>query len=270
MNLVFPQWQGSGKTCAIQKGALAIRDILMCHEECKTILVDGNLDIEIKNNIFGYEEIKSQLSEAYSLINQYKPEKIFTIGGGCDVEIVPVSYLNEKFEGDLTVIWIDAHGDLNTPDSSPSKLFHGMPLRTLLGEGDKDILEQTLSNIMPDQLIMIGIRDLDPPETDYINEHQISVVPPSKSYRDSIFKLLDEKNTQNVYIHIDLDALDPKCFSSVLCPTEGGLLMDNLLDIVEGITAKHYVVGMGLLEYTHETKSEIELIKNLVEVGKRL
>ena len=62
-----------------------------------------------------------------------KPDKILTVGGGCGIEIPIVSYFSEKYKN-LDVLWFDAHGDLNTPESSPSKYFHGMPLRFLLEE----------------------------------------------------------------------------------------------------------------------------------------
>ena len=57
------------------------------------------------------------------------------IGGTCGAEIAPVAYLNNHYESDLAILWFDAHGDLNTPKTSLSGHFHGMVLRTLLGEG---------------------------------------------------------------------------------------------------------------------------------------
>ncbi|MGY0038106.1 arginase family protein [Pedobacter sp. NJ-S-72] len=95
------------------------------------------------------------------IISEIHPTKISTIGGDCGIEIMPISYLNKIYNGNLSIIWIDAHADLNTPESSPSKTFHGMPLRTLLGDGNKQFKELLFSTIKPEQISFIGLRDLD-------------------------------------------------------------------------------------------------------------
>ncbi|NUS03623.1 MAG: arginase family protein, partial [Nonomuraea sp.] len=60
---------------------------------------------------------------------------VVTAGGDCGVELEPVAAARRRFGERLVVVWFDAHGDLNTPDSSPSGAFHGMVLRALTGEG---------------------------------------------------------------------------------------------------------------------------------------
>ena len=60
------------------------------------------------------------------------PDIVVTVGGTCGVEAAPVAYLNERYDGNLAVVWFDGHGDLNSPATSPSGHFHGMVLRTLL------------------------------------------------------------------------------------------------------------------------------------------
>lgn len=99
----------------------------------------------------GYKEVLKQLKNACTLIDGVKPDTIFTVGGDCGVELLSVSYLNKRYNGALAVIWFDAHGDLNTPASSPIKKFHGMPLRALLGEGDEEIVRQCFSKLKAGQ-----------------------------------------------------------------------------------------------------------------------
>ncbi|WP_368501527.1 arginase family protein [Phascolarctobacterium sp.] len=57
---------------------------------------------------------------------------MFSVGGGCDADVPVIAYLNKKYGGKLTVLWLDAHGDLNSPQESQTGLFYGMPARTLL------------------------------------------------------------------------------------------------------------------------------------------
>ena len=72
------------------------------------------------------------------------PDKLFTLGGGCDADVPCLLYLNEEYRGDLTVIWFDAHGDLNTPEESATSLFYGMPLRSLMDVKCFGLLENSL------------------------------------------------------------------------------------------------------------------------------
>ncbi len=101
-------------------------------------------DLTTIDNIKCFEPILEQTKFFKEIIIDSKPDKISTIGGDCAVEIMPISYLNKIYQEDLCIIYIDAHADLNTPESSPSKAFHGMPLRTLLGEGKRRIYRLTL------------------------------------------------------------------------------------------------------------------------------
>ena len=151
LKLLFPQWQGSGSEKNLYRGVEMIRDQLLKGHGCAEIDVRLDEGLVTEKNIIGYSPIRAQLKGAVSLLKQRKPQKIFLIGGDCGTELAPVSYLNRELEGDLFVIWFDAHGDLNTPESSPSKAFHGMPLRSLLGEGEKTILDLCFSCLTPSQ-----------------------------------------------------------------------------------------------------------------------
>ena len=98
----------------------------------------------------------------------------------------------------LAVVWIDAHGDLNTPDSSPSGNAWGMPLRMLIDAGDVDAKDVTL----------LGARSLDVPEREFIEAAGI---------RQELGDLQD-----NVYVALDLDVIDPPQLD-VFMPEPGGL-----------------------------------------------
>ena len=120
--------------------------------------------LKVENKILGYSPILQQLTKVRETIWQHNPDRLFVIGGDCSIDIAPISFLNHKYARDLAVIWIDAHADLNTPASSPSHHFHGMPLRVLLGEGDAKIIELSDSVLSSKQVFLVGARDFDPPE----------------------------------------------------------------------------------------------------------
>ena len=269
MNLFFPQWQGAGRSKELLKGALELQEKYINIYEFLVVDVSAEENSKVENNILGYEEITRQFEIAKLLIDKEKPSTIFTVGGGCDVEILPVSYLNYQLEGDLTLIWIDAHGDLNTPESSPSKNFHGMPLRTILGEGDKHIVDLMFSKLFASQLVMIGQRDLDEPEKEYIDEQQINVVMIDQNNLD-IGKTLDvirSKGSNNIYVHIDLDVLNMEEFPFVMVPAPNGLKIEVLLELLKTLNSDFKIMGLSLLEYTSSDVKEIKVLSDIIKMG---
>ncbi|MBN7772777.1 arginase family protein [Clostridium aminobutyricum] len=272
MNLFFPQWQGAGRSKEILKGALEIKDNYLQNYDFFEVPVDEEEIDEITNNILGYKKILRQSKQANLLIAKKEPDSIFTIGGGCDIEIVPVSYLNDKLQGDLTVLWIDAHGDLNTPESSPSKNFHGMPLRTLLGDGEHKISATMFSTLLPSQVILIGQRDLDDPEREYIKEFEIDLISIEEIHSsvDRVIQAVRLKGSNNIYIHIDLDVLDNEEFPYVMVPVPNGLKGQLLLDLLTQLKESFNLVGLSLLEYTSSDEINNKILSYIIRMGVQL
>jgi len=272
MNLFFPQWQGAGRTDELLKGAQEIKKKYIDPSSFTEIAVSGGRNETVENDILGYATILRQLKDANAVIAAEAPDRLFTIGGGCDVEILPVSYLNRQLEGDLTVLWIDAHGDLNTPESSPSKNFHGMPLRVLLGEGDPQILKTAFSCLKPAQLVMVGQRDLDEPEEKYIAEHRIETIKTEEvnGSPDSVLARIRGKGSGNIYVHIDLDVLDYDEFPYVMVPAPGGIKTEKLLELLEKLKESLNIVGLSLLEYASSEEEEIKVVSEIIRLGMSL
>ena len=272
MNLLFPQWQGAGRTDELLKGAQEIKEKYLDPSGFTEIAVSGGRNETVENDILGYTTILRQLKDANAVIAAEAPDRLFTIGGGCDVEILPVSYLNHKLGGDLTVLWIDAHGDLNTPESSPSKNFHGMPLRVLLGEGDEQILKTAYSFMKPAQLVMIGQRDLDEPEEKYIAEHRIETIKTEEvnSGADFVLDHIKAKGSDNIYVHIDLDVLDYDEFPYIMVPAPGGIKTERLLELLDRLKTSFKIVGLSLLEYVSSDEEEIKVLSEIVRLGTSL
>src|SRR4051812_18635353 len=169
MIFINPQWQGSGFTDELKLGAATF---ISYFKESDTQLIPlSTKGLTTIDNIKCFEPILEQAKLFKEIIIDSKLDKIVTIGGDCGIEIMPVSYLNKLYQGDLCIIYIDAHADLNTPESSPSKAFHGMPLRTLLGEGNEELVGLLFSTLQPEQICYVGLRDLDEPESEYILHH---------------------------------------------------------------------------------------------------
>lgn len=166
-------------------------------------------------------------------------------------------------------MWFDAHGDLNTPESSFSKAFHGMPLRTLLGEGNKEIVRQAFSALKPSQIILLGNRELDDAEIRFIEHMEIKMLKPEEIEADMncVLTEVKAKGAKKLYIHIDLDVLDPAEFPFVPVPAAGGLTIQTLLRLLNTIKKEFAVIGLSLVEYRPSGKQRIELLEEIINMG---
>ena len=131
----------------------------------------------------------------------------------------------------LGLLWIDAHGDINTPDTSPSGNIHGMPVASLLGEGPGP-----LTGIGGDQpkvnarnVALVGIRSLDEGEKVRLKRHGVQVHTMSDVDRSGIHRIMKKAlarvtdGTDYVHVSFDLDAVDPTVAPGVGTPVKGGL-----------------------------------------------
>ena len=161
------------------------------------------------------------------------------------------------------------------PLSSPSAHFHGMPLRLLLGEGEKTLLSHAFSTLRPEQVLLVGARDLDPPESSFI-EHKnlftVSAVEVNHGNFTGITSRLIKSSSNKVYIHLDLDVIDPNEFPYVTCPTRDGIRIEKLKNLIDLLGKEFDVVGCSVLEFLPtETKKKATLavIKLLDSIGFR-
>jgi len=163
-------------------------------------------------------------------------EPILTIGGDCGVELEPLRAACHKYGPGLAVAWFDAHPDLNTPESSASGAFHGMVLRALLGEGDPAFTASPA--LEAGQVALIGTRAIDPAEQAAIDRGLAAQT------QDAATTL---HGASHLYIHVDLDVLDPTEFTGLNYPEPGGLSITALVQSLESL-AGFDVVGAGITE----------------------
>ncbi|MEU5883363.1 arginase family protein [Spirillospora sp. NPDC047279] len=194
---------------------------------------------------------------------------IVTVGGDCGVELAPVSAAAERYGDGLAVVWFDAHGDLNTPGSSPSHAFHGMILRTLLGDGPQALLPAR--PLRPDQVVLAGVRALDPAEQSYatatglrrLSPRTLTAQPPNGA-TNAVVAAVGETGAEAVYIHVDLDVLDPGTFGSQSCPEPGGITPETLEAAVRALTARFELAGLGITEYRPLRERDQDTLRTLV------
>jgi arginase len=155
------------------------------------------------------------------------PERPLVLGGCCCSHVGAVRELAHR-HGRIGVVWIDAHGDLNTPESSPSGNAWGMPLRMLIDAGDVDARD----------VVLIGARNLDPPEVEFIREAGI---------RQELGPL-----PERVYVALDCDVIEPGELD-VFMPEPDGLTLDRLEALLASIPRP---VGAGFTGAVPSSRNE--------------
>ncbi len=262
--VIFPQWQGGGDRVTLD-GAEEIRSLYLRDTAYDMISVSGEDTLRKEHDIIGFDLLRSQMAAAGKILRSGDAEKIFMIGGGCDADVPAVSCLNERCGGDLTLLWLDAHGDLNAPWESGSSLFYGMPLRSLMDE-DCFGLHENSRPLRPGQLIHLGGRDLDIPEEDFIRREGIVRISVS-DYRDDpgiVCRRIREAGNRHLYVHLDLDVLDAEAFPYTPLPVPGGLQPEELMQLLDAVRGD--LTGFGLYEYRPAGK-RLPLLESLVRFG---
>ena len=151
------------------------------------------------------------------------PERPLVLGGCCCSHIGAVEGLAARHDR-LGVIWLDAHGDLNTPETSPSGNQWGMPLRMLIDAGAVDAQDVAL----------VGVRNLDPPEVEFIAASGI---------HDNVEAVLER--TSAVYVALDCDVFDPSELT-VFMPEPDGMTIAEAERLLGAIRGRGAVAGAGL------------------------
>jgi arginase len=268
MHLLFPQWQGSGPTNELYTGALLLKGRLRGLVSFTEVDLEESSRLEIENGVLGCSQIATQLLTACDKLVDANPDRIFSIGGDCGIEIAPASFLNKKYAGDLGLIWLDAHGDLNTPETSPSSHLHGMALRVLLGEGAEPIRGVAFSRFHANQIFLVGCRDLDPPEQLFVDREKITLfsVEDIRQRPSAIIDSIKDRGFEKIYIHIDLDVLDPQQFPFVKCPTPEGISFKALLRLVNELKNNFKILGFSIVEFCPAMNEGVGKLEELIEL----
>lgn len=176
------------------------------------------------------------------------------LGGDHSIAVGSVSAISKHYNN-LGVIWYDAHGDLNIPEESPSGNIHGMPLRILTGEGPKELLELNSNVIKPENIVLIGMRDLDKGERQFIKDHNIKTFTMSdidklgiKEVIENTIEYLKSRNVDGVHLSLDIDALDPLETPGTGTRVLGGLSYRESHFALELLHQSHLISSMDLVE----------------------
>jgi arginase len=172
------------------------------------------------------------------------------LSGNCGTAVGTVSALGA---GSTGVLWFDAHGDLNTPETSPSGFFDGMGYSMLLGHGWQG-LAATVPGFSPlpaAHAALLAARDLDPGEEEMVARGGVLALPPDRlreaAGREALAAL--GRRVDRIYVHVDLDALDPRVIRANYLPTPGGLEPEEVVAAAAEALARSTLGAVAFTSY---------------------
>ena len=208
----------------------------------------------------------------------------FIVGGDHSLALGSIAGASKFLGNDLAVIWIDAHGDINTEETSPSGNIHGMPLAASMGIGYKKLTSIFFDDfkIKPENVFILACRDLDAGEIALIDELNINVwtnedinVKGTDVVVNELLSIIKEKNIENIHLSYDIDCLDPEYVPGTGTPVTDGLSFGESKILLESILGTSLVRSIDFVEYNpdldknNRTKETcIELLKLISKILK--
>jgi arginase len=166
------------------------------------------------------------------------------VGGCCCSHVGAATGVSRRVER-LGVVWLDAHGDLNTPETSPSGNEWGMPFRMLLDAGV----------VVPEDTALVGARNLDPPEAEFMAAHAIDA---------SLDRAL--AGVEATYVALDFDVLDPQ-EADVFMPEPDGMSASELEELLGDVAGRTTIAGIGVTGFLATDRNAALVAQLLAAAG---
>ncbi len=208
-----------------------------------------------------YKKLKALGSDAFPII----------LGGDHSMSMGSVAGVTSK--GRTGVLWVDAHSDVNTPDTSPSGNIHGMPLSHLLGQGDSRLLNIWTGGqaIHAEDIVFIGLRSVDEGEKAFLKQHGITAYTMTDIDKEGMATITQKAIAQlskleRVHVSFDADALDPSIAPGVGTPVPGGLSYREAHLLMEMLSEANIVSSLDLVEVNPILDSQNKTAQIMIEM----
>ena len=186
---------------------------------------------------------KTATALTYTALRGVDADRVFVIGGECSETVGAMAGLSEAFAGKAGMLWMDAHGDFNTPETSPSGYIGGMCLALACGRSPELGLLSGGAPLADERLVHVGSRALDPPEVAAFNSSPAKLFTSQQVKKIGAAEVAEEaaRHLDNrsdwIACHLDVDVVDPEVIPSVNYPTPGGLSLEETAMIIRELNA---------------------------------
>jgi arginase len=190
------------------------------------------------------------------------------LGGVCSTALGVVAGLGSPQE--LGAVWFDAHGDFNTPETTPTGFFDGMPLAMLTGSGWES-LRAGIDGLQPvdeANVVLVGARDLDPPEQERLERSAVRWVRPGEPLEAALDALAER--VRDVYLHVDLDVLDPSEGQANRYAARGGPTAAELAIAVGEVASRFRIHAAAITAYEPVYDPARKVVEAALRVAKQI
>lgn len=214
------------------------------------------------------ETLRNRVTELVD--NGYRP---VTVGGDHSLALGSVAGVT-AIKKDIGIVWIDAHGDLNTDVTTPSGNIHGMPLAAIIGEGDQRLTDVMQGNFIdPSKVFLLGARDLDPGEVMLMREKGINYIPYSRVKEiglEATLEIMKEKlQVEELHISFDLDSMNDQKITGVNTLVEdGGFEKNEVLEIFQFLFENFKIASVDIVELNpiHDKNGQtVQMVDDLIQ-----
>lgn len=208
-----------------------------------------------KNSVNYLDSITKVCEQVYNAGREAVEQKAFPLFLGGDHSIAIGTIGGVSHNNPIGIIWIDAHGDFNTYETSPSGNVHGMPLAALIGDGSPSLVNigRKGRKIDPENVVLIGIRDLDAAERERLKKSGVTVYTMRDIDEQGISTITNKAlmkfmHIKRIHVSLDMDAIDPVEAPGVGTPVAGGLTYREAHLCMEIIADSGKLASMDLVE----------------------
>lgn len=233
------------------------------NKENEIIAKNFNTIVTTSNKVFEFSD--------NIIKNGYLP---VLFGGDHSVAIGSISASSNNYKN-VGIIWIDAHTDINTEESTITKNIHGMPLSYLLGYGNKLLsnIGGFLPKIKPENILYLGIRDVDPAEKEIIEKLNIKTYCYNEIKKRGIDICLNEglkylNKCEFLHLQFDFDSMNPEIFPAVSVPVKDGFTKKDIEYIFNKLLKNNKIIAIDLVEYNKNNDkngNSFEFVKEIID-----
>jgi arginase len=257
-------WKGEG----IDEGPAALRKAGLVRLLSQVADVVADLG-DVKTNLPPRDDTNPRLLNPYQVVAVCKAvaprvrtaceQGYFPLILGAEDSVIMgiVEGLQQGLGETIGLIYLDAHGDFNTPETTPSGLIGGMDVAMLAGHGP-DLLTNIFDHkpqLHEEQIAIFGARDLDPPELEMLKESKVHLysmdkvreLGPEHAMKEATEKLL--RTSRRIYVHIDIDVLDPREIGATQLPVPDGLRLAECSNVLRVVSQSGRLCGLAVMVF---------------------
>lgn len=228
---------------------------------CRYVGADGGFAAEIATSFelvrgLAAEVVEARAAGAFPLV----------LAGNCGTAVGTVAGLGEE----VAAVWLDAHGDLNTPETTRSGFLDGMALSILLGRCWRELAASVpgFTPLTEDRVLHVGGRDLDPTEARMFEEGRLTLASDVGSVETWLRTL--PPDVERMYLHVDLDVLDPDVGAANAYTAPGGLSLEQVEEVIAKVAAARPLGAAAITSYDPSVDEDGRALRAGADIARAL